>query len=63
MEKGGPKDIMPEKHLVCKGPSAVVGYTHPIFANSAVSHISVQDQLLDPPLDETSLRANKWTFL
>ena len=25
LEKGGLKHIMPEKHLVCKGPSAVVG--------------------------------------
>ena len=45
-EKGGLQNIMSEKHLVCKGPSAVVGIHFLFFANSTVSQHRVRDQLL-----------------
>ena len=55
LEKGGLKHIMPEKHLVCKGPSAVVGI-HFIFlqmqqlaSNIYVKQCHVFQQIRDFP--------------
>ena len=50
-EKGGLQNIMSEKHLVCKGPSAVVGIQFPILQiQQLVSIVSGTNCLTPPPL-------------
>ena len=49
MEKGGPKHSMPEKQLVCKGPSAVVGI-HFLFLQIQQLVIIVSGTNCLPPL-------------